>query len=204
MVKPLSLLIVDVSIGLEEDAKAYERGYRIMGGGSEMWQPAKGSLAGQKLNLYYPHGSLRAGLDAIVDTTRLAHQYGIPCYTVWYDENYADRCELPAHSLRPYLPEGNWYRKITFDAFQSPEFRDRLTRDNCEHLMVIGYDRDWCVTGTIEGAVSHGIQVVTSEYCMLTRDTGDRDASLEVFRSTTTFLPSLVGVWNYLRDYRYK
>lgn len=196
---PLSLLVVDVSEDWEDVLKAQERGYFIewnhrAPGGYERGQLNPDEI----LTIRYPHGSVRAGLNAIVDTARIAHQYRIPVYTVEYPGECSDGEEQPCYLLHPYVPESNRYRKHTLSAFGC-SLADRLAAEGCKHLMVVGYDRDDCVLATIRDAVERGIAVVTSEHCMLTADRGNRrEASMAWFREHTTYLETLVDVWNCL------
>lgn len=199
MIHSLSLLVVDISEAWEEEIKRIERGYDID------WEPwlgkyqQRGGCMTSHLAIHYPHGSVRAGLNAIVDTARIAAERGIPSYAVHYYTGNSDGEEQTCFSLQPYIPENNRYEKQTLSAFHCP-LADRLVGEGCRHLVVIGYDRDDCVMETIKDAVARGITVVTSEHCMLTRDADDRRVnSLEYFRKNTVFLETLVDVWNYIR-----
>lgn len=202
MNKPLSLLVVDVSEDWEETLKAHERGHFI---DWSIFYPGKyerGKLqpADVPLSIKYPHGTVRAGFNAIIDTTRLAQFYGITRYAVHLYTGWSDGEEQTCHSLQPYIAAGDQYEKHGLSAFGCP-LAGRLEADKCEHLLVIGYDRDACVLATIKDAVERGIKVVTSEHCMLTADCpGLREKSLAYIRENTVFLESLVDVWNYLRE----
>lgn len=201
MDKPLSLLIVDVSESWEETLKTHERGYFI---DFEHIFPGKYVRTEQDpnalLTIKYPHGSVRAGFNAIIDTARLAHEFGAPTYAVEYGNGWSDGEEQTCYSLQPYIPEANRFEKHRFGAF-SCAFADKLKADGCQRLMVIGYDRDDCVLETIQDAVERGIQVVTSEHCMLTQDMNNRrKSSLAYFREHTIFLETLPEVWNYIRN----
>lgn len=203
MDQPLSLLVVDVSEDWEELLKAHERGFFID------WEPvmpgcyqvSRLSVGEVPLEISYPHGSVRAGFNAIIDTVRIAAASGIPIYAVHLYDGWSDGEEQTCHSLQPYIPKGNQYEKRSFSAFneQYCDLAKRLRTDGVEHLMVVGYDRDDCVLETVKDAVSRGITVVASEHCMLTADRYDRrQESLAYYRQHTVFLESLVDVWNFL------
>lgn len=200
MDKPLSLLVVDVSEDWEEVLKACERGYGID------WEhfSSRGYVCGKLdpeslLTIQYPHGSVRAGFNAITDTTRIAHQRGVPTYAVHLYNAWSDGQDETCFSLQPYIPQANRYGKGGPSAFKCA-LAERLASEGCQYLMVIGYDRDDCVLATIKDAVALGITVVTSEHCMLTQNHpwNNRDDSLAYFREHTVFLETLPEVWNYL------
>lgn len=203
MDKPLSLLVVDVSEAWEEVLKAQERGYFI---DFEHISPGEYVRTEQDpnalLTLKYPHGSVRAGFNAIIDTMRIAHQFGFSTYAVEYGNGWSDGEEQTCYSLQPYIPKANRFEKHRLSAFSSSCYlADRIKADDCQHLMIIGYDRDDCVLETIRDAVGRGIKVVASEHCMLTQDRDNRrESSLAYFREHTTFLETLPDVWNYLRN----
>lgn len=193
----LSLLIVDMSEDWEEVLKAQERGYFIEwryleGGGYERGRlDPEGLLA-----IRYPHGSVRAGFNAVIDTARLAGRYGLPVYAVEYERPDSDGEERTCPSLQPHVPEANRYPKRDLSAFDCG-LAERLEADGCRRLLVMGYDRDDCVLATVRDAVARGLAVVTSEHCMLTTDRdGRREASLAYFRERTSHLESLIDVWN--------
>lgn len=205
MAEPLSLLVVDVSNSWEDALKDLERGYWI---DDEYWKPerfAHKALTPEPHPIFYPFGPARAGIDAIIDTAKLASRCGLTIYNVdtsgpWNDDELG-----PCDSLKPYIPKENWYVKCSYSAMEAQycDLPARLEADKCEHLLVVGYDRDWCVLETIKGAVDRGIKVVTSEHCMLTLDLhARRDSSLAYYRQHTTFLTSLPDVWNYLHQHR--
>ena len=202
MTKPLSLLVVDVSEDWEEVLKAQERGYFIewdymYPGKYEHRDLYKESL----LTIKYPHGSVRAGFNAIIDTVRIAHERNVPTYAVEFTDNNSDGEEQTCFSLQPYIQKANRYRKRSVSAFDSKycKLADKIKAEDCQHLMVIGYDRDDCVMETIKDAVERGITVVTSEHCMLTQDRDNRrESSLTYFRKNTIFLETLLDVWNYI------
>lgn len=204
MKNPLSLLVVDISVSLEEALKAQERGYPIgfdnlAPGGSYVRRSSYdvGLVMGL---ISYPSGSVRAGLNAIIDTTRVACESGVQTYAAEYDSGIVDGDIRTCYSLQPYIPKTNLYRKQTFSAFNNSAFVDRISADDCKHLTIIGYDRDYCVLETIQGAVQRGITVVTSEQCMLTQDRPfRRNKSLNYFRKHTIILETLEDVWNYIR-----
>lgn len=201
MRNPFSLLVVDVSEGLEEALKAQERGYFIDMDYSGPGRYVRGNLSDPPLlKIQYPHGSVRAGLDAIIDTARIAHERGVPTYAVhYYYDGWTDGEEQTCHSLQPYIHEANRYEKYSLSAFTRRSFATRLAAEGCKHLMVIGYDRDDCVLETIRDAVERGITVVTSELCMLTQNRYNRqESSLAYFRKNTVFLEKLPDVWNYI------
>jgi hypothetical protein len=199
--KPLSLLVVDVSEDWEEVAKAYERGYFIDWDDIAPGRYVRGNLDVKSiLSIQYPHGSVRAGFDAIIDTVRIAHQWGVPIYAVEYSAENTYGEKQTCFSLQPYIQEANRYRKYALSAF-SCALADRLKSEGCQHLMIIGYDRDACVMETIRDAVERGITVVTSEHCMLTQNMYNRRThSLAYFKKHTIFRKTLPDVWNYVRN----
>ncbi len=204
MAAPLSLLIVDVSEDWEELLKAHERGHFIDWDATHPGKHGPGRLkpADVPLAITYPHGTVRAGFNAIVDTVRLAQLYGIPRYAVHLYTGWSDGEERTCHSLQPYVPAENQYEKHGLSAVGC-QLADRLEAAQCGHLLIIGYDRDACVLATIKDAVERGIRVVTSEHCMLTADCpGLRERSLAYIRENTVFLESLVDVWNCLLEAR--
>lgn len=202
MIDHLSLLVVDVSEDWEEVLKAQERGYVIDFEHVYPGSYVRSNLDPEELlKIQYPHGSVRAGFNAIIDTVRFAHQFDIPVYAVEYPGFDADGEEQPCYSLQPYIPEENRYRKHSLSAFGSKPLVNRLVADSCKQLMVIGYDRDDCVMATIKDAVERGFTTVTSEQCMLTMNRDNRrDASLVYFKEHTVFLETLPEVWNYMRN----
>lgn len=201
MDKPLSLLIVDVSNSWEDWIKNHERGYWI---DDQYWKQnrfIREALTPDPLEIRYPHGTARAGLNAIVDTAKLVHRSGLTAYAVDMSSQWCDDELAPCDSLKPYVPKKNWYEKRSYSAFNAQHcaLPGRIESDKCEHLLVIGYDRDVCVLETVKDAVARGIRVVTSDHCMLTLDRDDRrDASLAYFREHTTHLETLTDVWNYI------
>ncbi len=199
MSHPLSLLVVDVSEDLEEVLKGQERGYLIDWECMAPWGYVRSKQDANKLlTIQYPHGSVRAGLNAIIDTTRIANERKVPTYAVHLYTGNSDGEEQTCFSLQQYIPKENQYEKGTNSAFRC-RLADRLKADGCQHLMVLGYDRDFCVLETVKDAVLRGITVVTSEQCMLTKNLYDkRESSLAYFREHTVFLETLVDVWNYI------
>ncbi len=195
-----ALLAVDVSESWEEEIAAFERGYRIEWEHIAPGRWVRSDLGGgSPYALSYPHGTLRAGLDAIIDTTRLAEMYRIPRYAVEFPGRDSDGEHQTCYALQPYIPKDSRYEKPNLSAFSAPAFADRLERDGCRQLMVIGYDRDDCVLATVEDAAKRGIEVVTSEHCMLTLDrSGRREKTLARFRELGSHLESLVDTWNFL------
>lgn len=201
----LSLLVVDVSDGWEDELKNHERGYSLewdyIGGGR--WKLS--DFPPYPDMIEYPHGSVRAGLNAIIDTVRLARNLNRTVYSAELYDGFSDGEESTCSSLQPYIPKKNQFEKWGYSTFGSKDFVSRIESDNCEHLMVLGYDRDYCVLETIKDAVKRGIEVVTSEHIMLTKASKlktepekIRERSLSYFRANTVFLESLVDVWNYL------
>src|SRR3989338_5530519 len=199
MDSPLSLLIVDVSEAWEDVIEASERGYtldfdnfgcRYVRG---VYKPE------MMLPMNYPHGTIRAGLNAIIGTARLAHLLQVPTYSVELYSGWSDGEEQTCYSLHGFVPAANRYQKNSMSAFKCA-LADRLASENWRRLMVIGYDRDCCVLETVRDAVDRGIEVVTSEHCMLTTDRDSRrESSVAYFREHTTYLKSLEDVWNCLR-----
>lgn len=202
---PISLLVVDVSESWEEALKSQERGYFV---NFDNFSPG-GRYTRSKTDvnlvmslIFYPHGTVRAGINAIIDTTRIAHLAGVPTYAAEYYTGDTDGEERTCCGLQPYIPKANRYEKRKFSAF-TDDFATRLRADNCRHLMIIGYDRDYCVMETIKDALYNGITVVTSELCMLTQNRpGKRNQSLAFFKENTIYLKTLEEVWNYLRSSR--
>lgn len=201
MEEKCSLLVVDISEDWEEVLKAHERGFFIE------WDYVKGQwkegiltdLTKVPLTIKYSHGSVRAGFNAIIDTINFAHLRGHTIYAACLDDGRCDGDEQPCKSILPYIPKENIFRKTTESAFKSGKLEARIAEDECKHLMVLGYDRDYCVLKTVQDAVARGIKVVTSEHIMLTQDSqNSREQSITYFRQNTVFLESLVAVWNYL------
>lgn len=200
MKKDLSVLVVDVSEDWEEVLKAHERGYFI--DWDNKWARSETTIKKVPLDIHYPHGSVRTGFNAIVDTVRIASWKGHTIYGVGHQDGFSDGEHMPCHSLQPYITEENMFEKCYFNAFESKKFADKISKDGCDHLLVLGYDRDSCVLATVKGAVSKGITVVTSEHVMLTMDLDfRRDESLRYYKENTRFLDNLVDVWNYLCEH---
>lgn len=201
MKRDLSLLVVDVSESEEELLKAHERGCSIEWDNIHgHWKVDSTGVDEMPVRIQYPHGSVRAGFDAIIDTVRLASWKGYTIYGVGHQDGFSDGEHMLCHSLQPYIKEENMFEKYRFNAFESKKFTDKISKDRCNHLLVLGYDRDFCVLATVKGAVSKGITVVTSEHVMLTKDLDfRRDESLRYYEENTIFLDNLVDVWNYLR-----
>ncbi|MFH1064775.1 MAG: isochorismatase family protein [Candidatus Woesearchaeota archaeon] len=201
MPNDLSLLVIDISEDWEEVLKAHERGHFIEWDHNKgIWsKDSKLSPSNVPLNIQYPHGSTRAGFDAIIDTVRIAHSRDHTIYASSFYNSQTDGEEQPCHSINPYIPQQNRFDKHTYSAFGSGDLATRLKEDGCRHLMVIGYDRDCCVLETVKDAVTQGIQIVTSEHVMLTTDRYDlREGSLAYLKENTIFLDDLESVWNYL------
>lgn len=200
MTAALSVLIVDVSEAWEEELKAHERGYychfdHFTG------QYGKGAILPEtaELELAYPHGSLRAGFNAIIDVAALAHHLGIPRYAVHLYDSWSDGDYRTCQSLQPYVPRRNQYEKHRHNAFDNKKFAKRMATDEVRRLFVLGYDRDWCVLETIRGALAAGIEVATSEQCLLTKNLCNRrEQSLEYLRKHTTYLETLADAMNFL------
>jgi isochorismate hydrolase len=200
--QPLSVLVIDVCEGWEEELKAHERGFFIdcnyLGiekyEVAEWWNPEK-----VPHKLQYPYGSARAGFDAIVDTIRIAHEHKIPIYSVVKLGQWSDGDEDICNALKPYIAKENRFLKYGFSAFSCAELADRLQKEVDGELLVVGYDRDCCVLDTIKDAVARGMRAVTSEQCMLTMNTtGSRESSLSFYKERTKYLDSLVAVWNFI------
>lgn len=197
---PLSLLVVDISIAWEEEFKAQERGYFIDQSFpgreyklADWWKP-------HHRPIQYPYGSTRAGLDAIIDTVRIAHEYRVPIYSV-NDLDPSNENEDLCYSLQPYIPKKNRYFKYGYSAFLRSELAANFHKEKSEHLLIIGYDRDCCVLESVKDAVSREIKVATSEHCMLTANlNNDREGSLAFYRERTIYLDSVFAVWNFIRN----
>lgn len=195
-----SLLVVDVSEDWEEALKAHERGYFI---DWEPYMPGKyvpGRIQPSDVSLIsYPHGSLRAGFNAIIDTVRMANRFGAATYAVEHDVPNADGEEETCWSLRPYVDARNRYHKRSLSAFGC-EVANHL-RPEDGPLFILGYDRDACVLATVKDAVERGFRVVLSEHCLLTADRNNRrEDTMAYFRANTHVLDSLIDVWNWMRD----
>ena len=192
----LSLLVVDM--WWEKAIKDRERGFTIYFNDiSNKYEEENNSL--HPRGLEYPHGTLHAGLDAIHDVVRMAHLLEKEIYGVVSDNGYSTPEALLDDSLHPYISKENLFMKGDYSAFHSRDLSKRLEENNTNYLMVVGFDRDVCVLETIKGAITNGIKVVTSEHLMLTNNYHRRrEKSLAYYRENTTFLESLVDVWNFL------
>lgn len=191
-----SLLVVDM--WWEQEIKDRERGFVIHVNGFYPGKYEKRDCQNNPRELQYPHGTLHAGLDTIHDVVRMAHLLRKNIYGVVSDDGYSPADELLDKSLHPYISKDNLFMKKGYNAFDSKNLVKRLEEDDTSRLMVVGFDRDVCIPDTIKGAIDNGIEVITSEVLMLTCDRGDRDKALEYFRKNTTYLDSLVDVWNFL------
>jgi nicotinamidase-related amidase len=200
---PLAVLVVDVSEDWEEVVKDHERGYAI---DFENFGSGGYKAAGlSPLDIEYPHGSVRAGFDAIIDTVRIAYKLKIPTFAVHTTDEWSDGDEVTCESLQPYVPNEHQAYKGDYSAFVDPcQFEGegiaaKIERVRPEHLMVLGYDRDHCVLATVKDAVARRHRVVTSEHCMLTkRGSNRRDATLAYYREHTRHIEVLPEVWNCL------
>lgn len=196
MTNNLSLLVVDMFDSIETQLKDIERGYLIENDFGLF--EAKPSIK-ESVIIEYPYGTERAGFNAIIDTVRLAYERKYTIYDTYLYDGWSDGEEFPCASLVPYIPKENIFEKHGYDAFGARKLSERLKADNVKNLMILGYDRDCCVLETTKGAIKNGINVITSEHIMLTRNKDNpREKSLEFYRANTTFLESLVDVWNYL------
>lgn len=195
----LSLLVVDISSNWEEELKAQERGYFIdWDYFKEEYELANGWKPYHR-SLKYPYGSTRAGIDAVVDTARVAHESGIKIYCVDTLDQWSDGDDDVCYSLQQYIPKENRYFKYDHSAFSCKELAERLEQDRSGQLLIIGYDRDCCLLETVKDAISRGMKVATSEHCMLTIDLNkDRDKSLAYYKEHTTYIESLIDVWNFI------
>lgn len=203
--RDLSLLVIDVCDGWEDELKNHERGYRLEWEytGDGRWKLSDFPPCSDMIE--YPHGSVRAGFNAIIDTVRLAHGLGRTVYSAEFYDEFSDGEEATCSSLQHYILKENCFEKHGYSTFSSKAFASRIEADSCKRLMVLGYDHDCCVLETIKDAVKRGIEVVTSEHVMLTKSSKRktepekiREMSLSYFRANTVFLESLVDVWNYL------
>lgn len=196
----LSLLVVDISESLEDCLKANERGYSIdMNCCSGLWVRSPHGQMVVQTEIIYLHGSLRAGFNAIIDTACFAYTRGKTVYAAYFYDGWSDGEEQPCKSLLPYVKKEHIFEKRTYSAFQSGNLASHLEKDECKHLMILGYDRDCCVFQTTKDAVKRGIKVVTCEQLMLTQDKGKRSESLNFFKKNTLFLESVVDAWNYIQ-----
>ncbi|MBI5004141.1 isochorismatase family protein [Candidatus Kaiserbacteria bacterium] len=204
---PFAVLVVDVSEDWEEVVKDHERGYAIdfenFGSGG---YKATGLTS---LDIEYPHGSVRAGFNAIIDTVRIAYKLKIPTFAVHTTDEWSDGDEVTCESLQSYIPKEHQAYKGDFSAFVDPcrfegeGIAAKIERVRPEHLMILGYDRDHCVLATVKDAVARGYKVVTSEHCMLTKaDSTRRDETLAYYREHTQHIEALSEVWNYLWSHR--
>ena len=193
--KDLSLLVVDM--WWEEEVKDRERGYRIV---SPRFREKYGRVEHDPYpkTLQYPHGTLRAGVDTIHDVVRMAYLLQKNVYGVAMDNGYTPAKEMLDKSLHPYIPDERIFLKGGYDAFESKSLVRCLEKDGVSRLMIVGFDRDICVLETIKGAVNRQIEVITGEVLMLTSNLRNREIALRYFKENTTYLESLVDVWNFL------
>jgi nicotinamidase-related amidase len=204
----LAVLVIDVSENWEETLKAHERGAYIEWDYHGKYVKDVELLQKVRLDLEYPHGSIRAGFNALIDTVRIAYECKIPIYAVHTQDGWGDDYTT-ALSLKPYILSENESSKADFSAFTSFDLNQedqvafKLKQASFTHLLIIGYDRDHCVLKSVQDAVSLGYTVITSEHCMLTRpDSRNRDESMEFYRQHTQHIESLEEVWNFIVEYR--
>lgn len=162
------------------------------------------------LDIEYPHGSVRAGFNAIIDAVWFADARHVPIFAVHTGSSWHDGEEVTCDSLQPYIPEERQAYKGGYSAFIDPAsaygegMAAKLKRLAPESLFVLGYDRDYCVLETAKDAVTRGYHVVTSEHCMLTQNRSEKlcDASRKFYQDRTTHLESLVDVLNFINQNR--
>lgn len=200
----LAVLVIDVSENWEETLKAHERGAYIEWDHFGKYVRDAELLKKVPLDLEYPHGSVRAGFNAIIDTVRVAHQLGIPIYAVHTQDGWSDDVHT-ALSMQPYIPKEHQSDKAGFSAFTDFDLSNEgrvahmLKRAGFTHLLILGYDRDCCVRKSVQDAIQLGYTVITSEHCMLTKQgSTQRDASMSFYRQNTQHIETLEGVWNFL------
>lgn len=193
--KDFSLLIVDM--WWEEEIKARERGFAVhFNGFSRIYEQQEYQT--YLPSLQYPFGTLHAGLDAIHDVVRMAHLLKKQIYGVVSWDSCSPPEEVLDKSLHPYVLRQNLFMKSGYSAFSSKDLTKRLEEDKVTRLMIMSFDRDCCVLETIRDAVTQGIEVITGEVLMLTCNRKDRKIALDFYRQNTTYLESLVDVFNYL------
>ncbi|MDO8511588.1 MAG: isochorismatase family protein [Nanoarchaeota archaeon] len=193
--KYFSLLVVDM--WWEEEIKDRERGFTITFDDSHR-KYGQRKPSNYPSSLRYPSGTLHAGLDAIHDVVRTAHFLKKPIYGVVSDDGYSLAEELLDKSLHPYISKEHLFMKHGYSAFTSKSLTQRLEEDKVARLMIMGFDRDWCVLETIKSVLEQGIEVITSETLMLTSGLTDGDIARHYCRNNTTYLESLVDVYNHL------
>ena len=200
----LAVLVVDMSTDWEETLKAHERGAYIEWHYSGSYKRDVELVKKVPLKLEYPHGSVRAGFNAIIDTVRIAHELKIPIYAVHTQDGWSDDFGT-ALSMQPYIPEERQSDKAGFSAFTDFDLSNEervaymLKKAEFTHLLILGYDRDCCVLKSAQDAVKLGYTVLTSEYCMLTKQgSTQRDTSMTFYRENTQYLEALEDVWNFL------
>ncbi|GEM_PF-5010957 len=197
----LALLVVDICEGLEDLLKSNERGYSIdFDYVRGCWVRSPQAEMAVQSEIIYPYGSLRAGFNAIIDTASIACKKGKKVYASYFYTGWTDGEEQPAQSLMHCVNKEDTFEKTTYSAFQSGKLALRLKKDECKHLLILGYDRDCCVLATAKDAVNNGIKVVTCEQLMLTANKGNKkDISLDYFKKNTVFLESVVDALNYIQ-----
>jgi len=192
--KDFSLLVVDM--WWEEEIKARERGFNIYF--NDIYEKYERRELSNYPSLQYLYGSLHAGLEAIHDIVRAAHLLEKKIYGVVSDDDYSTPNELLDKNLHPYIQANNLFMKNSYSAFISKDLTKRLEEDTIHRLMIVGFDRDYCVLETIKSAVDCGIEVITSEVLMLTCGKTDGNVARDYCRKNTTYLESLIDVYNYL------
>lgn len=197
--KDFSLLVVDM--WWEEEIKDRERGFAVtFDDFHKKYEQRK--PWNHPFSLQYSCGTLHAGLDAIHDAVRMAHLLKKPIYGVVSDDGCSPPEESLDKSLHPYILGKGLFVKHGYNAFTSKGLTWRLQEDAVNRLMIMGFDRDYCVLETIKSAVEQGIEVITGEVLMLTCGLTDGNTARDYFRKNTTYLESLVDVYNYLDPQR--
>lgn len=201
MTDKLALLVVDVSAAWEKEIINRERGYKVEFDFLRK-KYVRRPYNPDRLELKYPQGTARAGLDAIVETVRIANKQGLDIFAVYYHLFFCNGEKQPCDSILLYIPQDNIYGKNELSAFSSEKFVSRIQDELFTHLLILGYDRDDCVFASVKDAAMSRIKVITSESVMLTLNRASRrEKSLDYFRANTLFLQNLEDVWDYIKNF---
>jgi len=144
---------------------------------------------------HYEYGTRPEGLEIIRQVLQDANNHGHNIYATTYQQPGANGQVIDTLSrvvtefvnqrgivVKPMLDKDN----VSFDAFYKTDLHQRLQSDGIGVLLILGQNRDICVKETINGALSLGYKVITSEQLMFSLKR-ERIKSLESIKGRLDF-----------------
>jgi len=199
----LAVVVVDVSVVWEQAIVALSRGGEYERDEDGTWRE-RSHVDYLSHEIKYRYGGARRGLDAMADVLLHAAKLGIPRYAVSYFDEWAQGDDRLAYCLQPFVPKRNRVWKYDSSAFgcERGNLERVLRRDGpFSRLLLMGYDRDFCLLDTARDAVARGYGIISSERLMLSLEKNkQREASLDFYQGNTTFLETIPDVLNLLQE----